>query len=166
MMAAASTKPIALKRKVRTEPEQLTARFVRFKRNYFISRHNTSSDALVDDEATLVIDAVIEEISPRHQHTAGLSMEIWLLCARVYADEPSSETRFFGSVTLRGKQRSALAYLPDKPFWNFPDLIREGASLFEFRFTPLIRGYGDLLSLFLGYPEDIQELRALSRGQR
>ena len=45
------------------------------------------------------------------------------------------EARFFGSLTLRGEHRSALAYLPQQPFWALPRLIERGAVILRDPFT-------------------------------
>jgi hypothetical protein len=136
-------------------PEQLTAGVVTFRRSYYLSRQDQSEEASADDEAALIINATIEHITERHKRVLGEPIEIQLLCAQRYGRKSGSETSFFGSVGLRGRNRSALAYLPKGPFWELPKLINEGASLFLLEFSPLWRGHGDLMSLFIGHRKDI-----------
>jgi hypothetical protein len=53
-------------------------------------------------------------------------MLISLLSARNYSVQKQTVSAFFGSLTLRGSQRSALADLPPKPFWELPAIISGG----------------------------------------
>jgi hypothetical protein len=131
------------------EPEELCARILKVRRSYFISRTDDYKEIFIDDEAQLEIDAVIEELPRRSRKHLGEAISISLLTARRYAPEDKSPTSFFGSVTLRGSNRSALAYLPSLPFWHMPDLIRDGAELLELTYTPMKQGFAHLLSLHL-----------------
>jgi hypothetical protein len=105
--------------------------------------------AFIDDEAELVIEAVIEAISPRHASHVGQPITIHLLHAQRYAAEAENTPSFFGSVTFRPGQRSVLAYLPQAPFWELPHMIETGASLLQLKFVQQNRGYGELLSIYL-----------------
>jgi hypothetical protein len=130
-------------------PEELRARILKVRRRYFISRSDDYEKPLIDDEAEIEIDAVIEDVPRRHRKHLGEEIKISLLSAKRYAPEDKAPTTFFGSVTMRGGQRSALAYLPSQPFWHVPALISEGAELLELTFTPARRGFAHLLSLHL-----------------
>ncbi len=131
------------------QPGELSAQIRDISRTYFISRSEVGEGAFIDDEAELVIQAVIETINCRHGDHVGQPTTIHLLHAERYSETPHSSS-FFGSVTIRGAQRSALAYLPRAPFWELPHMIESGASRLELRFLPLRRGYGELLSINVG----------------
>ena len=130
-------------------PEELRARILKVRRHYFITRSDDREKPFIDDEAEIQIDAVIEDVSAKHRKHLGEAISVTLLSARRYAPEDKAPTSFFGSVTMRGSQRSALAYLPPVPFWNVPTLIRDGAELLELTFTPMKRGFSDLLSVHI-----------------
>ena len=85
---------------------------------YFISRGDVGSDSRIDDEAQLELEAAIEAITPAHKKHLGTTMHISLLSAQNYSVEKQAFSTFFGSLMLRGSQRSARAYLPSKPFWG------------------------------------------------
>lgn len=131
------------------EPEELRARILNVRRRCYISRSNDYENPLIDDEAEIEIEAAIEHISARHQKRLGETMSISLLAANRYAPEEGTPTYFFGSVTMRGDYRSALAYLPSPPFWEIPALIGHGALLIELTFTPMKQGFAHLLSLYV-----------------
>ena len=129
------------------EPEELRARIRTIHRAYLIGRNDVRGESFVDDEAEIELQAVIEHVSARHLKHLGQPITISLLSARRYSPKDQHPIAFFGSVTLRGTQRSALAYLPSKPFWHLPACISGGASLVELTFSPSLRGNSDLLSL-------------------
>ena len=128
-------------------PEELRARIQTVHRAYFISRSDVRGENFIDDEAEIELQAVIEHVSTRHLKHLGQPITISLLSARRYSPKDHDQTAFFGSVTLRGTQRSALAYLPSEPFWHLPACISGGANLVELTFSRMLRGYSDLLSL-------------------
>lgn len=128
-------------------PEELRARILKVKRRYFISRSDDYEKPFIDDEAEIEIDGVIEDLPVKHRKHLGEAISISLLSAKRYAPEDKAPTTFFGSVTLRGSNRSALAYLPSMPFWLVPDLIRNGAELLELTYTPMKQGFAHLLSV-------------------
>jgi hypothetical protein len=136
-----------IKRKKLEEPEELRARIRAVHRAYFISRSEVRGETFIDDEAGIELDAVIEHISTRHLKHLGQAITISLLSARRYAPEDRDPTAFFGSISLRGTERSALAYLPPRPFWHMPACIDDGAGLVELTFSPMLRGFADLVSL-------------------
>jgi hypothetical protein len=133
----------------RVEPEELCARVLSVQRRYFISRSDQDDKQFIDDEAQLEIEALIESISTRHRKHVGEPLYLSLLSAQRYAPEEKSPTSFFGSVSIRGNDRSALAYLPPQPFWALPDVIRDGSNVMELTFTPMHRGFAHLLSLYV-----------------
>lgn len=143
-------------RAIREEPEELTARILKFSQNYFISRSARGDHAYIDDEAALEITGVITSIASRHKKHLNEPISFSLLHAVRYTGEVHELTPFFGSVTVRGQQRSALAYLPAEPFWRLPLLIERGANVVQVQFSPLRRGFGDMLSLFVGSETDLQ----------
>jgi hypothetical protein len=130
-------------------PEELRARVLKVSRRYFIGRSDDYEMTFIDDEAQIEIAAVIEDASGRHQKHVGEEISISLISAKRYAPEDRAPTTFFGSVTMRGTQQSALAYLPSMPFWSVPDLIRDGSELLELTFTPMKQGFAHLLSVHL-----------------
>ena len=131
-----------------------------FTRRYFISRSGVGADSLIDDEAQLEIEATIKAISPAHKKYLGQAMHVSLLSAQRYSGETQSVSAFFGSLTLRGSRRSALAYLPPKPFWELPAMIAGGARWLNLGWTSMHRGYADLTSLFVGDEADLQQYGA------
>jgi hypothetical protein len=153
-----SSKRNPRKRSAAFEREELTAKILSFRQNYYLSRYDQGEEALVDDEAALVIDAVVEQISARHIRHLGKPIEISLLHAERYPRKPDAEARFFGSLTLRGEHRSALAYLPQQPFWALPRLIERGAVILQLHFASLWRGRSSLLGLFVGWPSDVESV--------
>jgi hypothetical protein len=98
-------------------------------RKYFISRTDGRVEAQIDDEAQLEITAMITAISLHHKKHLGWPMHISLLSAQIYTARERTTSAFFGSLTLRASQRSALAYLPPKPFWELPAMISEGSRI-------------------------------------
>src|SRR4051794_1003737 len=105
-----------MKRVAQPDPEELTARIVGVRQTYYISRADGRGATLVDDEAILKIEATIASISKRHRKHLGEPISISLIHAARYTGGKHDISRFFGSVPLRGGQRSALAYLPVEPF--------------------------------------------------
>jgi hypothetical protein len=144
------------------EPEELTARLITFRQSYYISRVDGCGASLIDDEAILEIEAVVEAISNRHRKHVGQTMRISLLNANRYTGNEADRTAFFGSVAFRGDQRSALAYLPAEPFARLPFLLERNAKALQVQFSPLRHGYGELLNLFVGDDIDLAELAELT----
>lgn len=142
------------KRSVRVETEELSIRLVSFRRNYFIARRGTGHATFADDEAILDIDGIIERAARRSARRVDHSISVRLLNSTRYAQNERRDCRFFGSITLRGQQRSALAYLPSEVFWGLPSLFGEGASVIQLTLEPLAGGYGDLVSLYIASPDD------------
>jgi hypothetical protein len=138
-----------MKKVVHVEPEELIARIVSVRHNYFISRADGRGGTLVDDEAILDIEGAVTSISKRHCKHLGEPISISLIHAARYTGWKQDISPFFGSVRLRGSQRSALAYLPVEPFGRLPQLIDRGAQFLELRFSPLRHGFGELLSLYV-----------------
>jgi hypothetical protein len=122
---------------------------VSFSRSYLITFSDAGEDGAVDDEAILDIEAVIETINRRHLEHLGQQISLRLLHSRRYGGKTEHEPSCFGSVTLRGQERSVLAYLPREPFWALPSVIESGASILEISFSRTSSGFGDLLSLNL-----------------
>jgi hypothetical protein len=87
-------------------------------------------------------------------------MDISLLCAEDYSSTPSSVSAFFGSLTLRGSQRSALAYLPAMPVWEMPAMIAAGSTWLCLGWKVIHRGFADLNSVFAGDEADLEQLGA------
>lgn len=106
---------------------------------------------LIDDEAMLELVLMIETTSTRYRKHIGQTLELTVLSAHRYDGQASNGSSFFGSVTLRGAQRSALAYLPSEPFWSLPQLVSGGARWVQLQFTPLGHGHGTLIGLYFGH---------------
>jgi len=149
------TGPRSRKRVARSEPEEVTARILSYRRNYYVGRL-AGPESIVDDEAALEVDAVIEGASPRHRKHVGQPIAFRLLHSERGDEGPSRVSAFSGSVTLRGQQRSMLAYLPEQPFWALPDLIERGADIVQCTFVPMSSGHGDMLSFYLGRRDEIE----------
>ena len=139
----------------RIEPEEITVRVLSFRRTYFIGRLG-GPQSVIDDEATLDVDAVIEGTSNRHAKHVGQGMLVRLLHSECRSENSSKVSSFFGTVTLRGQQRSMLAYLPEQPFWALPELIESGADTIQCTFIPMSSGYGDLLSFYMGRRDELE----------
>lgn len=137
---------------------QVWVRIESFTRKWYISRTDLSAAERVDDEAQLELVATIEAITPAQKKHLGASMDISLLSAQVYSADGSSGPPFFGSLTLRGAQRSALAYLPPRPFWQLPGLIEVSSTRLSLGWDSMHRGAADLVSLFVGDETDLEEL--------
>lgn len=151
-------------RKTRTpepDPVELTARIVSVSQNYHISRSNGRAGTFVDDEAAVEIEAVIETISKRHRKLLGEPISISLLHAVRYKGEKEDISPFFGSVTLRGGQKSVLAYIPAEPFWRVPEMVERGANMVEAHFSPTRHGFGELLSFFVGSEAEFERIARL-----
>jgi hypothetical protein len=108
----------------------------------------------------LEIAATIEAISPSQKKHLGAEMDISLLSAQNYSRGSETASVFFGSLTLRGSRRSALAYLPPQPFWQLPALISEGANWLSLGWSEIHRGGADLMSVFLGDEADLEQFAA------
>ena len=128
------------KLKARNISGEVWIRVASYKRKYYISRPDLGSDGRTNDEAQLEIEGTIEAVSPPHKKHLGAVLELSLLSAQDYSSDRSSVSPFFGSVTLRGSQRSALAYLPPKPFWELPAVIGSGAIHIALGWTSRRRG--------------------------
>lgn len=128
-----------------------------YTRKYFISRSDVGNDRLIDDEAQLEIEATIQAISPAQKKHLGAAIQISLLSAQNYSSDKQPVSAFFGSLTLRGSQRSALAYLPQKPFWEFPALIAGGSDWLCLGWDSMHRGFADLTSVFVGDEADLEQ---------
>jgi hypothetical protein len=135
--------------KKQQEPEGLAARVSNLHRTYYISRTEVGDEALIDDEAEIELEAVIERISKRHRRHLNERISISLLSSKRYAPAERNLSAFFGLVTLRGQARSVYAYLPSEVFWQLPSLIDSSARVVELRFSPLARGSAELLSLYV-----------------
>jgi hypothetical protein len=146
------------KQAVRVEPEEFTARVISFRQSYYISRSDGRGGSLIDDEAILEVEATIDAISERHRKHIGECISISLLNANRYTGERGDVSPFFGSVTFRGTQRSALAYLPAGPFATLPQLIERGADTVQVQFSALRHGWGELLNLWLGTRGDLEAM--------
>lgn len=144
------------KTKKHIEPEELRAHILTVSRNYYVSSSQLGDESYTDDEAILEVAGLIEEISPRHRKHLGLPITISLLSAKRYSPKREPSSSFFGSSNLRGASRSALSYLPAKPFWHIPEMIAGGADYIELRFAPLVRGYAPLWSLWIGKQPDLR----------
>ena len=130
----------------------------RYARKYFISRSGLGDDELIDDEAQLEITAAIQAISPAHKKHLGATMQISLVSAHNYSVEKPIVPAFFGSLTFRRSQHSALAYLPPQPFWQLPAMITEGSTWLRLGWSSMHRGSADLTSVFFGDDTDLQQL--------
>jgi hypothetical protein len=128
-----------------------------YTRKYFISRTDVSADGRIDDEAQLEIAGMIEATPPAQKKHLGAAMHISLLSAQNYSVEKQTVSAFFGSLTLRGSQRSALAYLPPKPFWELPVIISGGACWLCLGWNSMHRGFADLTSVFVGDEADLEQ---------
>lgn len=141
--------------KKRIEQEELRARILSVSRSYYVSSAEVGEVAYIDDEAILELEGLIEGVSPRHRKHLGLPITISLLSARRYSPQREPGSAFFGSINIRGASRSALSYLPAKPFWHIPEMIAGGADCIELRFAPLVRGYAPLSSVWIGKQSDL-----------
>ena len=148
------------KLKARTTSGEVWIRVASYKRKYYISRPEHGLAGRTDDEAQLEIEATIEAVSPPHKKHLGATLELSLLSAQDYSSERSTVSPFFGSVTLSGSQRSALAYLPPKPFWELPSVIGSGATWISLGWSSMHRGYADLTSVFVGDEGDLEQFGA------
>ena len=149
------------KRRAGTAPDtsgEVWVRITSYKRKYYISRSDVGAAWRTDDKAQLEVIATIEAISAAQKKHLGANMEISLLCAQDYSPESKGGPAFFGSVMLRGSQRSALAYLPPKPFWELPSIISEGSSWLCLGWSAIHRGWAELTSVFAGDSSDLDQL--------
>lgn len=148
------TQALPVKRLRHVETESLSIKIISSRRNYFIARSGNGDEAFADDEAILDIEGIIERAEHRSARHVGHAISVRLLNSRRYKRDEVSDCPFFGSTALRGQQRSALAYLPSEVFWALPRLIGEGASLVQLTIEPMSGGYGDIVSLYVGRPDD------------
>src|SRR4051812_42078855 len=103
---------------------EVWAKIISHKSSYYICRHEDGSDEHgVADEAQLQIICMIDAITSGQRKHIGEQLIVSLVAAVKYDLKGHPSLPFFGSVSLRGSQRSALAYLPSKPFWALPNLI-------------------------------------------
>ena len=149
--------------KARLSPEtaKLTARIVSYRRSYFIGYMGVKNE-FVDDEAVLDVEGVIERASKPYNKHLGLPVSFRMLHSERYGATKTRTMSPFGSISLQSRERWVLAYLPPQPFWALPDLISEGAQIIDCTFKPMRRGFGDLLSMYLGREEDLAEDAASS----
>ena len=148
------------KRRAGAEPDTSGDAWVKvagYTRKYFITRTDVGAAARIDDEAQLEIAGTIEAISPAQKKHLGAAMHISLLSAQNYSAESKTVSAFFGSLTLRGSQRSALAYLPPKPFWELPAIISGGSYWLCLGWNSMRRGFADLTSVFVGDDADLEQ---------
>lgn len=90
-------------------------------------------------------------LDPSRSQYLGHRIEIALLCARSFGEEPSNSTGkpFLMSVQLRKRGCSLAAYLPADAVWALPSMISSGTiTHIEARFDRLRYGSGDLQSLY------------------
>ncbi|WP_037499256.1 hypothetical protein [Sphingomonas jaspsi] len=127
------------------------------RRSYFISRKQRDEGAS-DDEAILSIQACIIEPPPSFRDCLGQSLDVSVISACRYGQNQDEPARFFGTVNLQSKSRSALAYLPPAPFWAMPKMIDEGSRLLNLSFVQLRGRMGYLTGLYLCDAEDRAEL--------
>jgi hypothetical protein len=136
-------------------------RIVSLKRKYFISLAEPGDAGRTSDEAQLQIAGSIEAISPAQKKHVGSAMHVSLLCAQSYSStDAAAATTLFGSLTLRGSQRSALAYLPPDPFWELHAIIESGSAWLCLGWASLSRGLGNLSSVYFGDDDDVEEFAA------
>jgi hypothetical protein len=136
-----------MRQKRQRQVVHLSARITRARRNYFITR-SAVEPPVIDDEATLELQAVVEKADANYEQHIGEDLEINLLSATRY-DEPNSST-FDGSVILKGAQRSASAYLPPQPFWSIWGLLDSSSVVVRLQFVPSSSGHGSLVGLYIG----------------
>ena len=148
-----------MRRKRQREVVNLSARITHVRSNYYITR-SAIEPPVVDDEATLEVRAIIEEIDSDYQQHIGEELAISLLSATRY-DEPNNST-FDGSITLSGTQRTASPYLPPQPFWPIRGLISMDDVHVRLHFVPTSPGRGSLVGLYI---ED-RNMRSNLSGKR
>ena len=142
-------------RRTKENSGEVWARILSQKSKYYISQTELRDETCrIDDEAQLEIVAMIDAITPALRKHLGGELTVSLLAAEQYAPQAATAGRFFGSVNMRGSQRSALAYLPSQPFWALPALIAGGASYVCIGWNCMRQGYAELSSLFVGDAED------------
>jgi hypothetical protein len=130
--------------------------------SYYISRDELEGgEYRVDDEAQLEIIGTIDAITRAQRKHLGAELQVSLLAAERYGPKEAAPIAFFGSMNLRASQRSALAYLPSRPFWALPGLMR-GEVWISIGWKSLQRGYGEVASVFVGGAEERQRLLKLS----
>lgn len=140
---------------------EVWAKIVSNRSKYYISRDGLGDDERIDDEAELEIIATIDAITPSQRKHLGQEIVISLLAAQRHAPKGADPVLFFGSVNLRGSQRTALAYLPTAPFWALPNMVREREAWVCVGWTFMRRGNAHLSSLFIGGAEDRKTLLEL-----
>lgn len=149
-------------------PEGLVARIDSHRLSYYASQPQERDPPFFDDEALIDISATIERVSERHRAYVGQTLEITLACARTYKPgdlSASQDTPSLFSMTLKQAQRSCLGYLPSEAFWPIPLLIENGTyTHVETRFTPLSRGHGELLGIWLGTRAGLDAIQKSTSG--
>lgn len=141
---------------------EVWAKIISHKSSYYIGRHGNGGDQDgAADEAQLEIIGTIDAITSGQRKHIGEQLVVSLVAAVKYDLKGDSSSPFFGSVNLRGSHRSALAYLPSKPFWALPNLIGNRDAWVCVGWNSLHGGYAQLDSLFVGDAEDRQRLLAL-----
>jgi hypothetical protein len=144
------------------ESGEVWAKIFGSRSTYYISPVNGREESRIDDEAELELLTTIDAITVAQRKYIGEEMTISLLAAERYGGDESRAAPFFGSVNLRGSQRSALAYLPSTPFWQLPGLMADRDAWICIGWTHLRRGSGQLSSLFIGDEQDRDRLLELS----
>ena len=152
---------MAAKKRREGNAGEVWAKIVSFRPKYYISSTNVGDDRRIDDEAQLELVAIIDAISPTQRKHLGQAMDISLLATESYTPRELTTPKFFGSVNMRGSHRSAMAYLPSAPFWALSDLIRGREAWMCFGWAIMHRGYGQLISFFVGDAEDRRSLLEL-----
>jgi len=135
------------------EPCTLVAKIVSMERDYYISEHR-EHERPVGDEAHIEIVGRIEQITRSLKVHAGREIEISLMCSRAFQREeqtPTADRPFLLPMHLRKALCGFSAYLPSDAFWAIPSMISSGeVTHIEARFEVPRRGYGTLLSFYLG----------------
>jgi hypothetical protein len=120
---------------------------------YFIaSRRFGQASERIDDEAIISLNAEISEISPLQRELVGECIECSLICSRSYSRDDvgknDSGIPILFSITLQGRGRAMLAYLPADAFWAIQARLEAGTvRKLEAWYKKLRRGLGDLTSL-------------------
>lgn len=156
------------KRGIATRPDdtgEVWAKIISHRSKYYVSRRDPGDDCRIDDEAELEIVATIDAITPAFRKHLGQEMVISLLAAEKYGPNERDSSPFFGSVNLRGAQRSALAYLPSTPFWALPAMIRDRDAWVCIGWTLMKRGHAHVSSVFIGDAQDRNKLPDLGGNE-
>jgi|SRR5689334_11749486 hypothetical protein len=126
------------------------AKIVGGRASYHISFDEPGEKPRADDEAEVEVIATIDAITPSQRKHLGQNIVIALLTAEKYGETDDRAVHFFGSVNLRGSQRSALAYLPSRPFWALSGLIDQPDVWICIGWSYMNGGHGPLRTVFIG----------------